>query len=99
MSFVPDFVWMIRNEKVQFSGTSHAPFCMTISVRFTTIGLLTVVLIHICTKGSLSSGSIKLFRTVPSALLCLMCMNGLNESFGDNARGTGNGAGHLFLAF
>jgi hypothetical protein len=44
MSFVPDFSQMIGKEKVQFSGTSHVPFCRIIPVRFTTIGLVTVAL-------------------------------------------------------
>ena len=86
MSFVPDFLQMNRKEKARFSGINHVPFCRTISVRFTTIDLEIVALTHICTKGSLSSGSVKLFRTVPFAPSSSMYMNSSNENYGDNVR-------------
>src|SRR4030042_6814019 len=86
MSLVPDFLQMNRKEKARFSGINHVPFCRTISVRFSTIDLETVPLTHICTKGSLSSGSVKLFRTVPFAPSSSMYMNSSNENYGDNVR-------------
>jgi hypothetical protein len=88
MSFVPDFWLMIRREKAQFSGTSHVPFCRIIPVRFTTIGLVTVALIHICTKGILCSGWIKPSQIAPSAQSSLTCMKSSSESFGDNVQGS-----------